>query len=105
MPPLTEGETTILLRLADNAAAQTQIAGEQALLMQQLTNLLQKVEERLEQLDVNREDGKLELKAHVTQELKAWRHHIYLALVFITMLVVVVEVLDISVERWLKVIH
>lgn len=103
--PLTEGETQILLKLADNSLAQTKLANEQTLLLQRVATLLEKLDERLTQLDGAREDGWDGIKEHVTAEVKRAQTNVRLQIFLIAVLVAIVEVIDLSVERWLRLLR
>jgi len=96
--PLSEGETQILLKLADNSLAQTQLANNQMLLLQKLVQLMEQLEGRIDTLEAS-------TKKHVTTEMTNWRANTRLALFLIVVLVAIVEVVDVSIKKWIDLAH
>jgi len=97
---LTEGETQILLRLADNAQKQSEIASDQVVVMQRIIDLMSRLEDRLEKLDTDRQETIHSINLHTTSTVRNWKTAMTITIGLAMLVLGMVEVLDITVERW-----
>jgi hypothetical protein len=84
MTPMSDGETTIFLRLVENAAEQTKVSGEQMSLMREMGGIMErtsttldKVGDHLQRLEQDQSRGRVDavssIRTHIdtrTNELK-----------------------------------